>query len=190
MDTFKKIENYITSFVQPSQSQLDYFIKFLKVQTVKKNEMLIQSGDICNDVWFINSGILRHYLINNEKEGTVWFSFEGYLITEIDSFITKKPAVHNIIAITDAELLCMNYADLEHLYATDIIWERFGRLTTIQYLLFQMERVNDLLFKTGKEKYDSFINAHPEALQYITLQQISDYIGVKPETLSRIRGRI
>jgi CRP-like cAMP-binding protein len=71
----------------------------------------------------------------------------------------------------------------------DRVWERFGRLTTALYLLKQMQRSTDLLFKTGKEKYDAFIQNHPEALQHIPLHQIADFIGVQFETLSRIRNR-
>lgn len=165
------------------------FLAKVKTTHVLKNDVLVRVGDICPKVWFVHQGILRHYAIEGEKEGTVWFSFAGDLLTEVTSFVTRKPSVHNIIAITDCELLSMDYADLQHFYDTEKIWERFGRLTTVQYLLAQMARTNSLLFQTGKQKYDEFVKRHPEALQHIPLHQIADFIGVKFETLSRIRGK-
>ncbi len=189
MTTIEHFTHYIRYFVQPTEDQMAAFLAKVKTTHVLKNDVLVRVGDICPKVWFVHQGILRHYAIEGEKEGTVWFSFAGDLLTEVTSFVTRKPSVHNIIAITDCELLSMDYADLQHFYDTEKIWERFGRLTTVQYLLAQMARTNSLLFQTGKQKYDEFVKRHPEALQHIPLHQIADFIGVKFETLSRIRGK-
>ena len=183
------LRQYIHQFVQPSDEQMDLFLQLMDVQKVAKGEILVEAGSVCQQVWFVTGGILRHYLLHNGKEGTVWFSFEGDIITDIGSLVTQRPAVHNIIAVTDCELLSMAATDLQFLYDTEKVWERFGRLTSVHYLLLQMDRVNDLLFKTGREKYEDFIASHPTALQYIPLQQIADYIGITSETLSRIRGK-
>ncbi len=180
---------YIRHFVQPSDEQLAAFLAVLKVEHFHKNDILVRAGEVCEKVWFVHRGILRHYLVKGDTEGTVWFSFPTDLVTEVYSLIQQKPAVHNIIAVTDCEMLSIEHAVLEHFYDTEKVWERFGRLTTAQYLLLQMERGIGLQFKTGKEKYDAFTAAHPEALQHIPLHQIADFIGVKFETLSRIRGR-
>jgi CRP/FNR family transcriptional regulator, anaerobic regulatory protein len=165
------------------------FLKKTAFEECRKNECLVRAGAVCDRVWFVHRGILRHYLTHGAREGTVWFSFPGDLMTDTHSFIQRSTAVHNIIAVTDCALLSMSYADLQHFYDTEKVWERFGRLTTALYLFKQMERSNDLLFKTGKEKYDAFIAAHPEALQHIPLNQIADFIGVQFETLSRIRNK-
>jgi len=180
---------YIRHFVQPSDEHLAAFLSALRVECFSKNDVLVRAGDVCDKVWFVHRGILRHYLVKGETEGTVWFSFPSDLVTEVYSLIRRQPAVHNIIAVTDCEMLSIGYEQLQHFYDTEKVWERFGRLTTAQYLLLQMERSISLQFKTGKEKYDAFVAAHPEALQHIPLHQIADFIGVKFETLSRIRGR-
>jgi CRP-like cAMP-binding protein len=189
MTAIEHFTHYVRYFVQPTDDQMTAFLSKVKATQVHKNDVLVRVGDICPKVWFVHQGILRHYAVDGEKEGTVWFSFSGDLLTEVTSFITRNPSVHNIIAITDCELLSMDYADLQHFYDTEKIWERFGRLTTVQYLLAQMARTNSLLFQTGKQKYDEFVKRHPEALQHIPLHQIADFIGVKFETLSRIRGK-
>jgi len=189
MTSFEHFTAYIRHFVQPSDPQLDAFLSVLQVKQFAKNEILVRAGEVCNNVWFVHKGILRHYLATEETEGTVWFSFPTYLVTEVYSLIQQAPAVHNIIAVTDCELLSITHDELQYFYDTEKVWERFGRLTTAQYLFMVMERSNNLLFKSGKEKYNAFVTAHPEALQHIPLHQIADFIGVKFETLSRIRGK-
>jgi CRP-like cAMP-binding protein len=189
MTALEHFSAYVQHFVQPDEAQMQAFLSTLKVENFVKNDILVQEGEVCSKVWFVHRGILRHYLAKGHTEGTVWFSFPGDLLTEAYSLIKQKPAVHNVIAVTDCQLLSISHAELQHFYDTEKIWERFGRLTTAHYLFLQMERCNDLLFKTGKEKYDAFLAAHPEALQHIPLHQIADFIGVKFETLSRIRGR-
>jgi CRP-like cAMP-binding protein len=189
MTALEHFSAYVQHFVQPDKAQMQAFLSTLKVEDFVKNDILVQEGEVCSKVWFVHRGILRHYLAKGHTEGTVWFSFPSDLLTEAYSLIKQKPAVHNVIAVTDCQLLSISHAELQHFYDTEKIWERFGRLTTAHYLFLQMERCNDLLFKTGKEKYDAFLAAHPEALQYIPLHQIADFIGVKFETLSRIRGR-
>jgi CRP-like cAMP-binding protein len=185
----EQLRAYIQRFVRPEEAQMAAFLEATRTEAYRRNEVLLRAGDTCDKVWFVHQGILRHYLVRDEREGTVWFSFPGDLLTEVYSLIHQRPAVHNVVAVTDCLLLSMTQAQLQHFYDSEKIWERFGRLSTAAYLFLQMERCNDLLFKTGKEKYDAFVEAHPEALQHIPLRQIADFIGVKFETLSRIRGR-
>jgi CRP/FNR family transcriptional regulator, anaerobic regulatory protein len=189
MTPIEHFSTYVHHFVQPDAAQMEAFLNTLKIENFTKNDLLVRAGEVCGKVWFVHRGILRHYLVKGAVEGTVWFSFPGDLLTEVCSLIKQKPAVHNVIAVTDCELLSISQAELQHFYDTEKVWERFGRLSTAQYLFLQMERCNDLLFKTGKEKYDAFLAAHPEASQHIPLHQIADFVGVKFETLSRIRGR-
>jgi CRP-like cAMP-binding protein len=180
---------YVNQFVSPNIEQMNEFYESFTFQEVKKNDFLINSGELCVDVWFVLNGILRHYLVDNNQEGTVWFSFSNDIVTEINSLISQQPTVHNIIAVTDCKLLKISRENLEAFYAKDCIWERFGRLTTTYYLLRQMERVNDLIFKNGMDKYEDFILKHPEVQNAVPLNQIAEYIGLSKETLSRIRGK-
>ncbi|MCU0389676.1 MAG: Crp/Fnr family transcriptional regulator [Thermoflexibacter sp.] len=186
---FSQLEAYIHHFVQPSPVQMSTFIDLLEVEQFSKNEYLLHAGEVCNKMYFINQGIIRHFYVNQGIEGTVWFSFANDLVTEVMSFIEQKPSFHNIITITDVELLSITHEKLQMLYQADPIWERFGRLSTERYLIGQIERGYSLLFKSGKEKYEDFISKSPEILQNIPLHQIASYIGVSFETLSRIRAK-
>lgn len=185
----EKFEKYIRLFVQPTEAQLQAFLSLTTLERYQKGEYLLKAGSVCPKIWFINKGIARHFFVDGEQEGTVWFSFADDLLTEVYGFTQQKPAMHNIIAVTDLELLSMTHHDLQKMYLQEAVWERFGRLTNEQYMLKLIHRSYTLLFKSGREKYEQFISQSPEILQNIPLHQIADFIGVSFETLSRIRAK-
>lgn len=186
---YDKFIQYIYRFVQPTEVQLEEFLSFVVVEHYKKGDYLLHAGEICPKIWFIQEGIARHFFVDGEQEGTVWFSFADDLLTEVYSFTQQKTALHNIIAVTDLQVAAMRHEDLQKMYAKEAVWERFGRLTNEQYLLKLIYRSYMLLFKSGKEKYEEFVSQSPEILQNIPLHQIADFIGVSFETLSRIRAK-
>ncbi len=181
--------HYIRQFVQPTTTQLDEFLSLVTVEHYQKGNYLLKAGDVCPKIWFVCEGIARHFFVSGEQEGTVWFSFADDLLTEVYGFTQQKPAVHNIIAVTDLHLLAMTHQDLQRMYDKEAVWERFGRLTNEQYMLKLIYRSYMLLFKSGKEKYEEFVSQSPAILQNIPLHQIADFIGVSFETLSRIRAK-
>jgi CRP-like cAMP-binding protein len=189
MTPIEHFKSFVQLFVQPDENQFSAFMAVVKEEQFEKGDILLSAGSICPKVWFVHEGILRHFFAESGKEGTVWFSFPGDLLTEVQSFVMQQPSTHNIIAVTPCTLLGISYADLQHFYQTEPVWERFGRLTTEQYLIALMNRSYNLLFRNGYQKYHDFLEAHPEASQHIPLHQIADFIGVKFETLSRIRGK-
>jgi CRP/FNR family transcriptional regulator, anaerobic regulatory protein len=185
----ENFKNYIRQFVQPTDNQMTEFLSLVRAEKYQKGDYLLKAGEICPKIWFINQGIARHFFTYEGNEGTVWFSFAQDLLTDVYSFAHQVPALHNIIAVNELDVLWMTYADLQKMYAQDAIWERFGRLSNEQYIIKLINRSYNLLFKDGKAKYEDFISRSPEILQNIPLHQIADFIGVSFETLSRIRAK-
>jgi CRP-like cAMP-binding protein len=188
-DMFDRLIAFIHHFVQPSAAQLEEFVAHVTVQNHPKNQLLLRAGEVAEHVFFVNQGILRHFFVDGKNDGTVWFSFENDLVTDVGSFITRQPSIHNILTITEAEVLALRHADLQKLYAQHQVWERFGRLTTEQYLIGQIERGYSLLHKSATEKYEELLAHHPKIVQHVPLHQIASFIGVSFETLSRIRAK-
>jgi CRP/FNR family transcriptional regulator, anaerobic regulatory protein len=186
---FEQFIHFIHHFVQPTPEQLQELLTFVSLEKHPKNHFLIKVGQTADKIYFVNQGIVRHFYMEGEEEGTVWFSFENDLVSEVQSFVNQQPSVHNILTLTEVEVLFMRYQDLQRLYAAHAVWERFGRLTTEQYLIRQIDRSYKLLFKSAKEKYEEFISRSPDILQNIPLHHIASYIGVSFETLSRIRAK-
>jgi CRP/FNR family transcriptional regulator, anaerobic regulatory protein len=193
-DDFAILKNYIERFVQPSAAEYAYFQSLVQVQSFPRNALLLQSGGVCDSVFFLTSGMVRYYFVKQDEagksiEGTVWFVSAGDLSTDVYSLLSRKEGFINIIACTDVRAAVMTYADMEQLYASSPTWERFGRLTTALYLMQVEERNGDFQFKSATERYQKILEKNPDLLRHVSLSHIASYLGISLETLSRIRAK-
>jgi len=160
-------------------------------KTLKKGTFLIQEGKICNEIAFIQSGILRSFYINNEgDEITTCITFENQLMSAFSSFITQKPTEENIQAIMDTELLILKRSDMDMLYEKSSAWQKVGKyLTEMQYVEME-QRIVSFQKHTAKQRYETLIEQHSNYLKYIPLQFLATYLGITPRHLSRLRKEI
>lgn len=156
--------------------------------TLKKNETILSINERCNHLYFVYKGLLRGYYFSEEKEISNWFATENDFATCFYAFITKELSFETIEAIEDTQLTGILYADLEELYKKFPETERLGRIITQNYYIQLEERLLNLQFKTAKERYQKFTETHADLLQRVSLGQIASYLGITPETLSRIRA--
>lgn len=161
----------------------------LTVQYLKKGKFLTKSGEVCRNVSFINKGLLRMFYYVNGKEICTGFASENEYLAQYDSFLTRKPSAGNIDALEDCELLNLSYNDMQLLYHSHPLFEKFGR--KIAELLFIMvsDQTNRLLMLSPEERYYQLIDKQLHILQRIPQYMIASYIGISPEHLSRIRKK-
>lgn len=157
---------------------------------LKKGEFLLKAGEVCNHVTFINKGLFRSYMEIDGEEVTTNFAFEGNYVTEYISFVTRQPTTEFIVAMEDGELLQVRYEDLQATYAKAQVWERFGRLIAEYILTFVSTRNKSLLFKSPEERYLALMKERPKVMERVPQQYIASYLGIQPESLSRIRKRL
>ena len=158
---------------------------------VKKNEHLLKVGDISRCVYFIEKGCLRQYLVNsNGEERNIYFKVEGGWCSELKSFLNNSPTDLNLEALENGELLSFNQKNW--LYAVTNI-----PAFTMYFIKAQQEtnymlkkRLGEATIETPEEKYVRFLNEEPQLLLRLPLFQIASYLGMMPETLSRIRKKI
>jgi CRP/FNR family transcriptional regulator, anaerobic regulatory protein len=186
----KKIIQSIKSIVTLNEAEEESFLKILEVKTFKKKEFLLQEGKICNKITFINNGCMRLFHNLEGIENTIQFFFEDSWFTDYASFLTGQPSIENLQALENTEVVQFQKADLYKLYETMPIFDRIGRIFAENaylsvYQLYQM--------KTNEEpeiRYINLLKTRPELVQHIPQHYIASYLGIKPETLSRIRKRI
>jgi len=157
---------------------------------IKKGEYLLREGEICNHVTFINKGFVRIYNIIQDEDLTINFAFEGNFTTDFASLIPRKPSTDYIVAMEDLEILQLEYTDMQALYESAMVWQKFGRLITEYVLLFVVERNKALLFKSPEERYLKLMKERPKVMANVPLKYIASYLGITPEALSRIRKRL
>lgn len=163
----------------------------LSVKKIRKKQYILQEGDICKTIAFVEKGLLRSYSVDdNGTEHIMQFAVEGWFISDLYSFLTAEPATYNIEAVEDSELVLINKSANDELMRKCTKYESFTRvLITGAYIALQ-KRINSLMSYTLEERYETFMSQYPDIARRVPQHMIASYIGLTPETLSRVRKRI
>lgn len=185
-----KIIQSIKSIVSLNEAEEQAFLRILEVKTFKKKEFLLQEGNICTKITFINSGCVRLFYNVEGVENTIQFFFGESWYTDYASFLTGQPTIENMQALENSEVVQFKKNDLYKLCDTFSIFDRVGRIFAENAYL-AISQLNQM--KTNEEpeiRYINLLKTRPELVQQIPQHYIASYLGIKPETLSRIRKRI
>lgn len=187
------IENYL-QFIQQihplSQESIEAILPFLTQRSFAKKEFLVRHGNISDELHFIVSGCVREYFEDaNADEINTWFGFENAVAISTYSFFAQKPSLTNIQALEDTETVVIKHQDLQKLFNQFHEIERLGRLLAEQYLV-QIEEIKIILQTlSAKQRYEYILQHKPEFIKRIPLKYLASFLGIKLETLSRVRGQ-
>lgn len=171
-----------------SQQELDQLDGLITTKILKKGEFLLKENQVCNEIVFIEKGILRSYFFNHQgDEITNCFAFESEFMASFSSFITQDVAEENIQALIDTEIQVINRKGLEQLYKSSANWQEIGRkITEMEYVNLQ-KRMVSFQKLSGKQRYQELCLNHQNYIQLIPQQYLASYLGITPRHLSRIR---
>lgn len=188
----QQIKDYLDQIADISDLDWAFFTSKLQPRVIPKKTIFLKINEIENHISFIESGVVRLYIPkeNPEKEITFGFSFKDEFISAYDSFLTQKPSVYQLQALTETSILSISYSDLQDVYKTTQIGNLIGRLTAERLFLLKSKREQQLLNLTAEERYLKLFKERPELLKEVPLKYISSYIGVTAQALSRIRKRL
>jgi CRP/FNR family transcriptional regulator, anaerobic regulatory protein len=180
----------IKSFVPLNKNEEEAFLQILEVKEFKKKEFLLQEGKVCNKISFINSGSMRAFYNVEGIENTVQFFFADSWYTDYESFLTGAPASENMQALEPCEIVQFNKEDLYKLYETYPSFHSVGRVMA-ENAFMSLSRLNKMLTnEEPTQRYLNLLQQRPDVVEKIPQHYIASYLGVKPESLSRIRKRI
>jgi len=159
-----------------------------KITEYKKGEQIVSEGQQRHKLFYIVKGSLKAYYFNEDKKIIDWFAFKNEFITSSTNFFTNEPSLHYIETMEDCiileteknkvELLCKRNHDYEHLF----------RIILSKVIVQFRHRIFSLQFKTVKQRYKSLIKLYPGIESIAPLGDIATFLGITPETLSRIRA--
>ena len=187
---FKSILNNVARFIDLTPVEKDQFTSLIQTKKLRKHQYLVQEGDVCRFEAFINKGSMRSFSVDDKGyEHVVLFGIEDWWIGDLYSFFTQTPSRYNVEALEDAELFCLDKPSLEKLYSGIPKFERFFRILIQNAFIAQQQRIIANMSQSAEERYNDFINRYPQFEKRFPQYNIASYLGIKPESLSRIRGQ-
>ena len=173
-----------------SDAEWAHVVASSTLRHLAKGELLLKAPDVSQYIIFVNSGVLRTFYDHDGTDVTFAFSFENGFTTEFDSFLTRTRSRFSIEAIEDCELILFHYDNMEHLLGLLTNGQLMGRLIAQHLYVMLQRRAMSLLFETPEQRYQHLLCTNSPILQRVNQYHIASYLGVKPQSLSRIRKRL
>ena len=187
---FEKLKETFSQFVTFTNDEFEIFTSKLILQKVRAKELWQIEGDVSNKIAFINRGILRHYYSKGDDEITAQFYFDSDWVGDFVSYLTRKPAKMNIQALDDCDLLVLPLDQLSNLFARNPFLEKFEHLFSRQKMIELYFREYSFLVESPEQRYLNLVAERPNLIEKIPQYYLAEYLGVRPESLSRIRKRL
>jgi CRP/FNR family transcriptional regulator len=185
------ILNHLKKVIALTDSEQQEFTSILEEIRISKKNFLIEPGDLVNSEFYVVSGCLKaYYLDESGDKHIIQFAVEDWWISDFEAFFNKVPAKLYVETIEDSTLLAINREALEILYTRIPKFERFFRIKTTSAFVSLRSRILSTLQKSGKERYLEFCESYPKIEQRVPNYHIANYLGLKPESLSRIRKEV
>jgi len=185
------LRTHLQARVPLTDDDFTVFQQYLRPLTLSKRQHLLVAGEPCTHLAFVTQGCLRCYSLNAQgQEHTLQFAPEDWWVSDMYSLLTQQPSSFNIDALEDTQLLLLAQADMETIYAQFPVFERYFRLLMQSRYVALQERVNASLSQTASEKYQHFLRKYPGIAQRVPQHFIASYLGITPESLSRVRRQL
>jgi len=183
--------NNFNKYARLTEGEFDQVEKLLTKRFIKKKKALLAEGDISRYIYFIEKGAMRSFTVNKDGvEHVVQLAIEDHWIGDLYSFVTQVPGNINIEAIEDTEVWLLPHHELELLYVQVPALERYFRQLFQRAYVVLQQRFNLTLSHNADERYRVLINDHPQIAARIPLIYIASFLGITPESLSRIRRKL
>ena len=186
----EQIRKHFSRYVQFSDVEIDEIDSKLTQNTFEKKDYLHKEGQICKSNYFLLSGLVRSFYIDNKgNEKITQFALENWWVTNMESYIKNIPSYSSIQAIEKTTALMIDKVELEKLYKSIPKLERFFRIIT-ENILISIQRRNDIYLQMkSKDRYDDLIQHFPVFAQRVPQYMIASYLEITPEYLSELRKK-
>ena len=191
MDEYRnRLRSYFLTIVpNTNASELNELIEEFSYHKFPKKEFIYAAGGTSDTLYFVLKGLIRVYYVKEDKEITNLLVTEGNIIVGAYNIITGEKNYSNYVAFEDTYVLKIKYSVLESYYMKYHSLEHFGRKLVEKYYTSFMKKTYEVLFLSAEERYQIFVKDHSELLKRVPLKHIAAYLGIKQETLSRLRAK-
>lgn len=183
------LQRFILANCTPGEKELEQILSLFRPEKIKRNTLLLCSGETCNDLYFVSKGCLRTYYINEGgKERSRYLALEGMICTALASFISRQPSFELLDTLEDTEVLSIRYADFHELTRTVPAWNTFYKTLLEQAYLHNTHRIGTLVTLPAKQRYELLLQQQPQLIKRLPNKIIASYLDISQETLSRLKS--
>ena len=189
IDTF--IHSLISLCPKLTESELEYIRSGISITTLQSKEYYVHANEVQKHIGFVSQGLIRcYYLDKYGKDITVRFIKEQHYATHYSAFISKEPSSYYFQSIEPSILVNLTYEHIYNGYELFPQLESYGRLIAEEVLREQQRRIESFLFKTAEERYTMFMKESPDVHSRVSLTQLSSFLGIERQSLTRIRKKL
>jgi CRP-like cAMP-binding protein len=187
---YETITQSLRALVDFTDEELFLFMQRLKPLSLKKHAFYLKKGQVCKSMVIVFKGGLRYFSRSEKGDNTIGFAFEGEWIGDYESFLFHTPSSDFIEALEDCELFTLSYADMQALYNHSQRFERFGRIIAERLFIDTAKNNRNLKLQSAEDRYLELLTKQPHIFERLPQHLIASYLGIQPQSLSRIRARL
>ncbi len=192
---FDSYRDFIKKYLKLNTIEWKIFKSRLSIKSYQVGETILHQGDICDELCFIDSGLARGYIIDEEGKDFTWSIFfndknanmSNLFVTDYESFLHQKPSNIHIEAIEETVLIAVSYQDVQLVYNKLKKGERFGRLMAEEAYSHLHHKIIDKQTKNAKNRFEDFLQNTPYLLEKVPQYHIATFLGITPQHLSRLK---
>lgn len=161
------------------------------MREVKQDQLLLQAGDFCDHIFYVERGLLRLFLFNEDgEEYTIQFAPEGWLTGDRDSFYLDKPSTYHIDAIEESRVVLLDKDFVRRASSLSSEFRDYNEFILQNHVRTLQKRVSSLISASATERYLDFVETYPNVLQRVPQWMVASYLGIQPQSLSRVRKQL
>ncbi len=170
----------------------------IKVKKYIKNEIIHYADDICKELCFVNSGLLRAYVIDENGKDFTWYIFfndensqvPNYYAVDYDSFIKQTKSRMSIEVVEDCELYCLDYSDIQFLFNKTKVGNIIGRMLVEEGYSVVHNHLISYVTLSAEDRFENFMKNTPYWFDKIPQYHVASHLGITPQSLSRLKSQI
>ncbi len=182
--------NFFNERIELDSDEQAFLQKNTVLRAVQRNEVLLKQGHVSREFFFVVSGCVRLYYESGLEEKTAFFYTENMFVSSYQSFTKQIPAKHNLVALEDSRLIVFDFESTLRFLEYSPKFDALARIVLEDELAIYQDIIASFVTQNAEERYLYLLNNNPMLFERIPQHQIATYLGVSPETLSRIRRRI